>query len=86
MLNELTIKKAVEGLGKKDFSSVELTQACLNRIDGRNDAINAFISVDEDLAMREAKDADKKISKGDKDLLLGVPFGVKDAICVKDVR
>ena len=84
-LNELTIKQASQGLIKKDFSSVELTQACLDRISERNKAINAFITVSDDVALKAAKTADDKMSKKAYPLL-GIPFGVKDAICVQDVR
>jgi aspartyl-tRNA(Asn)/glutamyl-tRNA(Gln) amidotransferase subunit A len=85
-LNELTIKAAADGLQKKTFSSVELTQACLKRIKERNDEINAFISVREADALNEAKAADKAIAAGEGTVLTGIPFSVKDAICTKDAR
>ena len=85
-LNELTIAQARVGLDKRQFSSVELTRACLDRIEKRNKTINAFITVTRDLALHEAKEADKLITKGKQQPLTGIPFGVKDAICVKDVR
>src|SRR3989338_965147 len=85
-LNELTIAQARVGLDKSQFPSVELTRACLDRIEKRNKTINAFITVTRDLALHEAKEADKLITKGKQQPLTGIPFGVKDAICVKDVR
>lgn len=85
-LNELTITQASEGLKKKKFSSVELTKACLDRIKKRNKKINAFISVCEKSALAEAKIADEMIAKKKNKILTGIPFGVKDAICVKDVK
>ncbi len=85
-LNELTIRQAYEGLKKGDFSSVELTDACLDRIAERNEEINAFITVTADSARKEAVEADKKIAEGKQELLTGIPFGVKDAINVRDVR
>ena len=85
-LNELTIAEARKGLDAKEFSSVELTRACLDRIDKRNKTINAFITVTRDLALHEAKEADKQIKQNKQSMLTGIPFGVKDAICVKDVR
>lgn len=54
-LNELTIKQAHEGLIKKDFSSVELTQSCLNQIKKVDDKINSFILVTEKEALEQAK-------------------------------
>jgi len=85
-LNELTIVQAHDGLQNKDFSSVELTKVCLKRIKKRNSEINAFITVTEDLAMKEARKADEKIARGEQEMLTGIPFSVKDAIQVKDVR
>ena len=86
MLHTLTIQEARKGLDNKTFSSVELTQACLERIAQRNDEINAFITVTKELALEEAKYADEQITKGKATRLTGIPFGVKDAICVKGVR
>ncbi|KKQ27433.1 MAG: Glutamyl-tRNA(Gln) amidotransferase subunit A [Candidatus Magasanikbacteria bacterium GW2011_GWC2_37_14] len=83
-LNKLTIVQAYEGLKKKEFSSVELTKACLKQIKKRNQDLNAFISVFEEEALEEAKEADKKIKAGKQEMLTGIPFCVKDAICTKD--
>lgn len=85
-LNELTIEQAHEGLKKKEFTSVELTQACLQRIKERNPEINAFITVCEDEAIEEAKKADEMITQGEIKMLTGIPYSVKDAICTERVR
>jgi aspartyl-tRNA(Asn)/glutamyl-tRNA(Gln) amidotransferase subunit A len=85
-LNELTITESHEGLLKKKFSSVELTEACLNRIADRNETINAFITVSPQTALEEAKLADQMIEKGLANVFTGIPFSVKDAICTKDMR
>ncbi|MDP2684015.1 MAG: Asp-tRNA(Asn)/Glu-tRNA(Gln) amidotransferase subunit GatA [bacterium] len=86
MLNELTITQAREGLDKKKFSSVEITKACLDRIRSRNGKINAYITVFEESALKEADIADNMIAKGHSRDLTGIPFCVKDAICTKDGR
>ncbi len=86
MLNELTIAQAREGLDKKKFSSLELTKACLARIKERNSRINAYITVFENEALEEAQRADDMIAKGTAEELTGIPFCVKDAICIKDRR
>ncbi len=85
-LNQLTIKKAHDGLKKKEFSSVELTQSCLDRIKERNPELNAFISVFEGEAIQEAKKADELIASKKQQTLTGIPFCVKDAICTADRR
>lgn len=85
-LNKLTIKEAAKSLREGKFSSVALTQACLNRIKERNDELNAFITVAEKSALAEAKKADEMIQKKEGNELTGIPFSVKDAICTKDIR
>jgi aspartyl-tRNA(Asn)/glutamyl-tRNA(Gln) amidotransferase subunit A len=83
-LNELTIKQAAEGLRKKDFSSVELTEAVLNVIKDKDKDINAFLSVTEELAMKQARAADELIADYEKvNPLVGVPVAVKDCILVE---
>ncbi len=87
MLNKLTIKKAHQGLKKKEFSSVELTEAALNRIKERNPEINSFITITEEMALKQARKTDKKIANSEEiDLLAGIPIAVKDAILVEGIR
>ncbi len=85
-LNELTITEAHEGLKNKNFSSVELTEACLAQIEKRNPEINAYVTVTADLAREEAAKADELIASGMQNILTGIPFSVKDAICTAGVR
>lgn len=85
-LNELTIKSARAGLDSKKFTAVELTQACLDRIKKRNKKINAFITVTDDLALKQAHAADKLIAAKKQKPLTGIPFAVKDAICTAGIR
>ncbi len=83
-LNELTIKQANEGLKKKDFSSVELTKVCLDRIKKIDNIIEAFITVTEDVAIKQAEAADKQ---GDfSNPLAGIPHAPKDVFCTKGIR
>ncbi len=86
-LNELNITEAGEGLRKKEFSSLELTGACLERIEKTDDKIKSFITVTKDMAIEQAKEADKKIKSGEMsdNLLLGIPCSIKDIILTKGV-
>ncbi|MBU0661401.1 Asp-tRNA(Asn)/Glu-tRNA(Gln) amidotransferase subunit GatA [Patescibacteria group bacterium] len=87
MLNTLTIKQAAEGLRAKKFTAVELTKACLVRIEERNEELNAFISVNAEYALEAARRADERLAAGDNiTMLTGIPYSVKDAICTKDLR
>ena len=82
MINN-SINELHHGLLKKDFSSVELTEYFLSRIKKLNPSINAFITVDEEKSLGQAKLADEKISKGDVNPLTGIPIAQKDIFCAK---
>lgn len=85
-LNNLTIKKAKEGLLNKDFSAVELLNAHLDRIEKENKSLNAFITVSKDIAKESAKRADKLISEGQDLPLLGIPIALKDIFSTKGIQ
>ena len=86
-LCKLTIKKAHRGLVKKEFTSLELTKAFLDRIKKENGKISAFIEVTEELAFSQAEEADSLISAGKNiSVLTGVPLAVKDNILVEGVK
>ncbi len=83
-LNELTIVEAAKGLREKEFSSADLTRACLNRIEERNPELNAFISVRGVEALAEAKAADERFSKNAPlSILDGIPMALKDNMVVQ---
>ncbi|MEA2098248.1 MAG: Asp-tRNA(Asn)/Glu-tRNA(Gln) amidotransferase subunit GatA [Patescibacteria group bacterium] len=85
-LNELNIAQASIGLKNKEFSSVELTEACFGRIKKTDDKIKSFITITEDLAIKQAKEADKKIKvREENNTLLGIPCSIKDIINTKGV-
>ena len=84
-LNELNIAEAYEGLRKKEFSSVELTKAYLDRIKKTDEKIKSFITITEDVALEQAKQADKRISKNEESELLGIPCSIKDVINTKGI-
>ena len=85
-LNQLTIKKAKEGLTKKEFSSLDLTKACLDRIEEVEPKIGAFVTITRDEALDAAQRADDLIKQGDKKPLLGIPISIKDNFCTTGVR
>ncbi len=73
-LNWLTIAEAHAGLKGKKFSSVELTQACLEQI-RRTENLNSFVTVTEDLALEQARKVD---ADGVSGILSGIPGAMKD--------
>ena len=66
------------------ISSVELTREFLGRIDALNPEINAFITVDIDKSLMQAKLADAMIDSGQAHATTGIPVAQKDIFCAKD--
>jgi len=85
-LNEFTIKEARKKLDDGEITSVELAKACLARIKEANKKLNACLTVCEKEALKEAEAADKKIKKGEKGMLLGIPYLAKDNILTSGVK
>ncbi len=91
-LYELTIHQAHELLRKGEISSVELTQALLDRIVEVDNQIKAYLTLTPELALEQAREADARIAalrREDRldrlNPLIGIPMAVKDIICTKGV-
>ena len=84
-INELTIHAAHELLVKREISSVELTQTCLDRIEEIDDDLKAFVSVTKEKALKQASVVDDQKSF-ENETLAGIPMQLKDLICTKGVR
>jgi aspartyl-tRNA(Asn)/glutamyl-tRNA(Gln) amidotransferase subunit A len=84
-LTELSLSEARDGLNKKEFTSVEITQAFLNRIPNLKH-LNAYVAVTSDIALNQAKAADNRRAKGEILPLDGLPIAIKDLYCTKGVR
>ncbi len=83
----LTISTARQMLQSKQISAVELTQFCLDRIKKTDTELNAFVTITDDLALKQAQLSDERRAKGQmKSGLDGIPGGLKDVICVKGVK
>jgi len=84
-LSSLTIAEARESLKAKKISAQELTEEYLRVIEEKNEKINAYLEVFED-ARAQAKEADKKIARGEAGVLLGIPLAMKDNILIEGRR
>ena len=82
MLNA-SLKELAGALAQKKISSVELTQLFLNRIEKLNPALNAFITVDAQKSLAQARAADERIAKGGTQPLAGIPVAHKDIFVTK---
>lgn len=82
-LSKLTLKDARASLDKKEFSSVELTDAYLDAIKKKDGDIHAYLEVWEHSARDEARAADERIARGEASTLTGIPLGIKDNILIE---
>ena len=85
-LELMTIKEIQVLLQAKKITSLELTNFFLDRIKKLDSKLMSCISVFEDEARQFAKQADDKISQGEKGELLGIPYLLKDNILVKGLK
>jgi len=82
-----TLAEAASEIRERKISSVELTRACLDRIAKLNPQLNAFITVTEDLALRQAHQADADVAAGKvRGPMHGIPLALKDLIDVAGVK
>ena len=83
-MHKLSIAELSKGLKNQEFSSVELTQHFLDRIGVSS--LNSYITVTDELALSQAKQADLKIAKGTGTILTGIPYAHKDIFCTLGVK
>jgi len=83
----LDLAEASRAVQTKEVSPVELTQACLERIERLNPVLNAFITVTSESALHDAKKAEAEITRGEwKGPLHGIPLALKDLAETAGVR
>ena len=81
-----TLAELANGLENGDFSSVELTQAYLDRIKAEDSKYNSYITVTEEVALNQAKAADEARAAGNAGAFTGLPIAQKDIFCTDGVR
>ena len=82
-----TIHELHEMLKNGETTSQALTDSVLNRIKAVDSKVKAYITVTEDLARRNAENADKRIKAGDTEsALIGIPIAVKDNMCTDGIK
>src|SRR5919204_6614907 len=86
-LTGLTIQKAARLLRSRKLSAVELAQATLERIESLDGRFRSFITVTADLALSQARRADREIARGTyRGGLHGIPVSLKDVYGTRGVR
>jgi aspartyl-tRNA(Asn)/glutamyl-tRNA(Gln) amidotransferase subunit A len=85
-MHNKTITELSQGLREKQFSSVELTEYFLGRIQRHNPGLNAFVTITGEQALAQAKAADALLATGQPGPLTGIPIAQKDIFCTQGVR
>jgi aspartyl-tRNA(Asn)/glutamyl-tRNA(Gln) amidotransferase subunit A len=85
-VHNATLKQLAAKLAAKEASSVEVTRYFLDRIAKQGAGLNAYITVDEEKSLAQAKAADARIARGDAGPLTGIPIAHKDLFCAKGWR
>jgi aspartyl-tRNA(Asn)/glutamyl-tRNA(Gln) amidotransferase subunit A len=80
---ESSLKQFGDALRAKKISSVELTQLYLDRIAQLNPALNAYITVNPETSLAQARAADERLATGNAEALTGIPIAQKDIFCAK---
>ena len=84
-LNWLSVQEAHSLLASRQISSVELTQACLDRIEAVEDRVQSFLTLTPETALAQAEAADRMLAAGEGGPLTGVPVQIKDVMCTEGV-
>jgi aspartyl-tRNA(Asn)/glutamyl-tRNA(Gln) amidotransferase subunit A len=86
-LTNLTLREAATLIRMKKVSPVELTKACLARIESLNPTLNCFITVTSESALAQARAAEADVTKGKwRGPLHGVPIALKDLFDTAGVK
>ena len=85
-LHSLTAHEARTLLDAGEITSVELTTAALERVAQVDGSIKAFITITDELALEQAKQADARIAAGEAQPLTGIPMALKDNMVTRGIR
>lgn len=86
-ISDLDLHGVSEGIGRREISSVQATEAYLGRIAEHDSVLRSYITVTADMALAQAKEADGEIARGRRrGPLHGVPIALKDLIAVAGVK
>lgn len=82
-ITELTVHELVEKLKNKELTVTEINKAYIDRINDREKDVQAFITLLTEEALKEAESIEKKENLSE---LAGIPIGIKDNICTKNIK
>ena len=88
MIHQRSIRELRESITRQEFSVTEVVEGFLARIDQQEEKIKAFLSVDAESALDQARALDQRLAQGEAQngLLTGIPVAVKDNIVTEEIR
>jgi aspartyl-tRNA(Asn)/glutamyl-tRNA(Gln) amidotransferase subunit A len=84
-LTDLSLAEALDGLKQKKFSATELTKDYIAAQE-KTRSLNAYVVETPELALKQAAESDARYAKGEAKRMDGIPLGIKDLFCTKDVQ
>ncbi len=84
--NRLTIHELQEKLKDGSLTSVEITESVYRRIASVEEKVHSYITLMEETAIGQAREADRRIKEGTAGELTGIPIALKDILCTEGVR
>ena len=83
-ITKKTILEIKEGLKKRDFSTLEVTNAFISASE-KNKDLNIYNTFTPEKALESSKISQQRIDRGEERLLDGIPIAIKDLFCTKDI-
>lgn len=80
-LYELTVHELIEKLDKNEVTSEDIIKSYSKRIEEKEKDVKAFVTITTDKALEESKSVNRTKSK-----VAGIPIGLKDNLCTKEVK
>ena len=86
-ITELTVHELQEKIANKELTITEITKAYVDRINEKENDVQAFITLQTEDAVKKAEEIENKINNGELNSnFAGIPIGIKDNLCTKGVR
>jgi len=84
--NKLTIHELQEKLRAGSITSVDITESVFRKIESVEDRVHSYITLTGEIAIKQAREADRRIKEGNAGELTGIPIALKDILCTKGIR
>jgi len=85
-ISDMTALELGKEIGAGKVTAVDAMKSVIDKIEEKEEAVNAYVTFDKDAALKRAEDVQKKIEAGEvKSPLAGVPVAIKDNMCTEGI-